>query len=131
MKIIYGLLVLLLSCTKSVDVQPVVKTNATYSLEKRIDGSTVRVVLEPILVCYSYKNGQIPKPCDIFVEATVYITPKLTNHLEIALTNGVDKSYIVVFPGVEKTKLRSGLSNSNNNTISYATMKLSTFKMIE
>jgi hypothetical protein len=104
---VIGLLVCCISCTKSVTEQnnsDLVKTTTSVLqskyLIKDLGNTVLTITMEPVVTCYSYANGQTPKPCDIFVSATC------------TLSNPVNTSIKVV---IEKTNIAEEDKNTSNN----------------
>ena len=79
----------------------------------------LNITLEPVLYCYGYHMGQTPRPCDIFVYATVTLSKPITKGLQIELirTNEYhDETAVtmVMLPNTTNAFLNTGFSNQNN-----------------
>lgn len=124
------LLVALSGCTKEVVDK---KMDGSSSIVGTVNNSRVTIKLDPTVICYSYKNGEIPRPCDIWIYATVSISPRLSQHLAIELENGQSSSIIVVGPNTDTITLNTGFQSLNNNYIapSLRIRKLTPFKLIK
>lgn len=116
---------LLISCTKSaVNTTTANKSNNVLSssyLIQDLDSTKLSITLEPTVVCYSYKNGEIPKPCNIFVYATVTLSKPIESGLQIELQrqNLNDNSVVilVIAPNTVKAELNTGFQNQNNQDV--------------
>ena len=116
---------LLISCTKSVENTPIVKqTNNVLTssyLVQDLGSTRLSITLEPNVVCYSYQKGAIPKPCDIFVYATVNLSKPINAGLQIELErqNVNDNSMVVmvIAPNTTQTILNTGFQNQNNQDV--------------
>jgi hypothetical protein len=140
--LIIAMLVLSIACTKSVndpsanDVQVSRSVNTEFTsndLTRNINGVILKVILEPNVTCYSYRNGETPKPCDIFVNIRCTLSAPINKHVkvEILKTNevaqnkgseanaisNVSKVVITFAPNTTSLTLNSTISNKNNNHI--------------
>ena len=113
---------LLVSCTKSVTNTSLVHQNnnvlnSSY-LVKDLGITRLSIALEPQVVCYSYQNGEIPKPCNIFVYATVNLSKPIESGLMIELQrqnlNDISTVVMVIAPNTTSVVLNTGFSNQNN-----------------
>lgn len=113
---------LLVACSKSVDQAPVAQRNdnvlESSFLVRDLNGTLLSITLEPNVVCYSYKDGEAARPCDIFVYATVHLSKPLTDELHIELRRetsaGTDDVVLVIAPNSVNAILNTGFSNQDN-----------------
>lgn len=113
---------LLVACSKSVDQAPVAHRNDNVLespfLVRDLNGTLLSITLEPNVVCYSYKDGETARPCDIFVYATVHLSKPLKGELHIELkrenTGKTDVVILVIAPNSVSTILNTGFSNHDN-----------------
>jgi len=119
------IVILLISCTKSVENSSVAKStnnvlNSSYLIQD-LDSTRLSISLEPNVVCYSYKNGEIPKPCDIFVYATINLSKPIKAGLQIELQredlNSNSTVIMVIAPNTTQTILNTGFQNQNNEDV--------------
>lgn len=130
---------LFLSCTKSADDhttltdQIVKKTNTTLEskyLVKDLGITTVTITLDPMVTCYTYRNGQTPKPCDIFIDITCTLSKPISGAITVELTklNTLEMErmptsetngniVLVIAPNTTKITMSSKMTNPNNQNI--------------
>lgn len=119
------IVLLLVSCSKSIEnTNPVNKSSnvlASGYLVRDLDSTTLSITLEPNVVCYSYKDGEPFKPCDIFVYATIYLSKPITSelHIELKRENPNDNAAVVlvIAPNSTTTILNTGFSNHDNQDV--------------
>jgi hypothetical protein len=132
---------LAISCRKAIDGPapadlPILRSTNSVSapLEKRFmvnarDTVILKLVMEPVVICYSYNTGETPKPCDIFIVFTCTLSQPVNGYVkvdiqqknQIAFTDpkpeGVKNEAAIVFnitPNTTKFTYRSTLQNNNN-----------------
>jgi len=114
---------LFISCSKTMDHPlPTAKTNKVLVsdyLIKDLDSTVLSITMEPVLYCYGYKMGQTPRPCDIFVYATVTLSKPIDKGLQIELVqknkyNDESAVTMIIFPNITTSLLNTGFSNQNN-----------------
>lgn len=116
---------LFISCAKSADNTMIDKksNNVLVSsfLVQDLDSTLLSITLEPNVVCYSYKDGETPLPCNIFVYATVHLSKPLVSeiHIELQRQTANDNSIVmmVIAPNTVQTVLNTGFSNQNNQDV--------------
>lgn len=134
---------LAISCRKAVDAPPAAeypKLRSTSSvsapLESKflVNGEEVilQMVMEPALVCQSYRNGETPKPCHIFIDFTCTLSKAINGYVtvEVQKTNreeaedgkleGAGTGDGIAFniaPNTTKFTFRSSFENNNNLTV--------------
>ena len=116
---------LLVSCSKSVENSAIVQKNsnvlASPLLVRDLDSTLLSITLEPNVVCYSYRNGATPRPCNIFVYATVHLSKPLKSslHIELKRENLNDEAQVVlvIAPNSLVTELNTGFSNHDNQDV--------------
>lgn len=132
--------ILVISCRKAIDTpltaeDPKLRSTSSVSapLEKKflVNGEEVilKMFMEPALVCESYRNGETPKPCNIFIEFTFTLSKPINGHVSVAVqkTNkeeaedhkleGARTHESVAFniaPNTTKFTFRSSFQNNNN-----------------
>jgi hypothetical protein len=142
--ILAAVCVLSVSCSKTNET-PVTAENPNLRslsgqsapLEKRFvvngrDTIVLKLVMEPAVACYSYKNGETPKPCDIFIDFTVTLSQPVAGYVSIDITkkniatpkdpkpDGATNGTGVVFtlaPNTTRFTYRSSFRNNNNITV--------------
>lgn len=130
---------LAVSCRKAIDTPPSAESpklrstnTASAPLESKflVNGEEVilKIVMEPALVCESYRNGETPKPCNIFVDFTCTLSQPVNGYVtaEVQKTNreaadskleGAETSEGIAFniaPNTTKITYRSAFRNNNN-----------------
>ncbi len=137
-QMIRSLLVICLfcSCTKSFVEQPVTIENNTKKTEsetliRNINGTTLTVTMTPEVVCYSYKDGETPKPCNIFVDLTCELSGPINGTVMVEIdkmnlinnsqgansirdTSDIQKTVINIAPNTTHITMRSNFTNPNN-----------------
>lgn len=116
---------LFFSCTKSIDNTPVTHQNNNVlnssNLVQDLGNTIVSISLEPLVQCYSYQNGEIPKPCDIFVYATVKLSKPIDSRLKIELIrqnlNDYSSVIMIIAPNTASVVLNTGFQNQNNQDV--------------
>ena len=76
------------SCSKSLDAVPETTRKSTLgsrSLVRKLDSAVLTVTIEPVIACYSYANGAIPRPCDISVEIRCELSRPIQSIVTIEL----------------------------------------------
>ena len=116
---------LLVSCSKSIENTAIVNKNsnvlASSFLIRDLDSTLLSITLEPNVVCYAFKAREAPKPCNIFVYATVHLSKPLVSelHIELKRDNLIDQSTVilVIRPNTVNTILNTGFSNPDNQDV--------------
>ncbi len=124
-------LFLLFSCNKSLDkpVETEKRTTLRVSdLVRNLDSTVLTISLVPEVVCYSYPNGSVPRPCDIFVEIRCVLSRPIRAGINVELTRSnttgmlkytVEPAMIGLYiaPNTRQISFRTTLSNKNNQAV--------------
>ena len=130
---------LFFSCIKSVDNpasmddERIKKTNTTLEskyLIKDLGITILTITLDPMVTCYTYRNGQIPRPCDIFVDISCTLSKPITSAIRVELSKlnimemerapnarEVESVVLIIAPNTTKITMKSTLTNLNNQHI--------------
>ena len=116
---------LLVSCSKSIENSTIINKNsnvlASPFLVRDLDSTILSITLEPNVECYSFQNGATPRPCNIYVYATVQLSKPLVSelHIELKRENVGDNAAVVlvIAPYTQKTILNTGFSNHDNQDV--------------
>ena len=141
-----------IACTKSIHTpdqseKPVTEPLAIHTndvlesaaLTRDLGPAILKITAEPNVVCYSYQNGEAPKPCNIFVAFNCSLSNPLDRYVkvEIVRTNMVTndkndaaveplaKMVIIIAPHTTKFTLVSGMTTTDNNHIPEGEFKIS------
>ena len=77
---------LFFSCAKK--AEQLLLSGQTTTLQSRfiiknLDSTTLTITMDPVVTCYSYRNGETPKPCDIFITITCELSRPLKGTIKI------------------------------------------------
>jgi hypothetical protein len=145
-----SILFLFTACTKNVDtVNP---TTITETVTKFVSKSMVRdlgnntvltVTMTPVITCYSFKNGEIPKPCTIFIDITCALSKPISRWLKIEINRTLSDTWklgqstlpsivINMASNTEQSSMKSNFTNQDNVTVPdiYSIGEVSMFDMV-
>ena len=134
---------LFFSCTKTVENNIAVdnpslskQTNTALQsiyLVKDLDSTKLTITLNPVVSCYSYKNGETPKPCNILIDINCVLSKPVQGFIKIEIEkvndNGANKAgagnldpsqHAIVFniaPNTTHITLSSTFTNPNNQDV--------------
>jgi hypothetical protein len=130
-----SIIFLFFSCTKNAD-NTILSGQTITVLESRymfkdLDSTILTIKMDPVVTCYSYRNGETPKPCDIFITITCELSRPIKglikaeinriDNLEINKSSGAEELPSIVLniaPNSTRVTLNTNISNSNNQNIS-------------
>ena len=121
----------LFACSKNVGEPGTQKTSTVLEsrfLEKNLGATVLKITMEPVVTCYSYSNGEAPRPCEILINVTCTLSTPIQKSIQVSLgklttdsLNGLleDPEVIGLYiaPGTKKIMFRTNLPNLNNNNI--------------
>ncbi len=108
------------------------------------DTVVLRLVMSPALVCYSYRNGETPRPCNIFIEFTCTLSQPVNGYVKVDVqrTNmvGMNDPKLVgsenqsgvsfnIAPNTTKYTYRSTLQTDNNQMVAENSFKIDNVSM--
>jgi len=137
--LLIGLFVSCLSCTKSVtntvtqkDTPGLIKvintaTDSTY-FTRDLGSTTLTVSMNPVVTCYNYKDGETPKPCDIFIDIVCHLSNPINACVKVeiekrdvveenqnaAVEADVKTVVLVIAPNTTQITFPSTFTNTNN-----------------
>ena len=146
------LLVLFLftACTKNVDtvdsttiVQTVTKFGSKSLVRDLGNNTVLTVTMTPAVTCYSYKNGEIPKPCTILLDVKCTLSKPINHWLKIEINRTLSDQWklgqfllpslvVNMSANTEESSMRSNFTNQDNVNVPdiYAIGEVSLFDMV-
>ncbi|MDB5209721.1 MAG: hypothetical protein JWQ30_548 [Sediminibacterium sp.] len=148
--------IITISCQKAIDTQPQPKalelktmSTETSPIEAKFvvnghDTVVLQLVMSPALVCYSYRNGETPKPCNIFIEFTCTLSQPVNGYVKVDVqrtniigTNdpkpsGSENTAGVSFniaPNTTRYTYRSTLQTDNNQMVAENSFRIDNVSM--
>ena len=147
---ILSFLFLFTACTKSVDsvdtitIVSTVTKFASKALVRDLGNNTLlTITMIPVVTCYSYKNGEIPKPCTILLDVNCTLSKPINRWLKIEINRSLCEQWklgqsilpslvINMASNTTNSSMTSNFTNQDNITVPdiYSIGEVSMFDMV-